>query len=129
MKKIITVLLFVFAQSVLAMPCDTGYDCVSKTKKYKVSLQRCRYRNRINLISTTINGTEVTDATLNQGWDGESVLAFEINLPTTPDGAVKILTAEMANHKVGTMKIKYAESEPGPLTTQHSEKMTCVISE
>ena len=131
MKKIICLLVFSgFAQQAFSMPCDTGYDCVSKTGKYKVALQRCRYRNNINLIKTTINGSEVTEAILNQGWDGENILAFEINLPVKIDGAVKVLTAELPhNHKMGIMKIKYADSQPGPLTILHTEKINCVISE
>lgn len=131
MKKLFALCIFMsFAQSAFSMPCDSGYDCVSKTGKYKISLQRCRYRNHINLISTKISGVEIAGATLNEGWDGDSVLAFEINLPTRVDGAVKILTAELpANHKRGIMKIKYAESEPGPLSTIHSEKIYCAMVE
>lgn len=130
MKKLLTFCLLTgFSHAAFSMPCDTGYDCVSKTGKYKISLQRCRYRNNINLLSTTINGAVVSGASLNKGWDGEDVLAFEINLPTTVDGSVKILTAELMNHKKGVMKIKYADSEPGPLSVLHSEKMSCVIAE
>lgn len=118
------------SQAAFSMPCDSGYSCVSKTGKYKVSLQRCRYRNHINLISTKIDDVEVADATLNQGWDGETTLAFEINLPVAEAGQVKILTAELVpHHKYGWMKIKYAESEPGPLTVLHTERMSCKIEE
>jgi hypothetical protein len=118
------------SQAAYSMPCDSGYLCVSKTGKYKVELQRCRYRNSIHLISTKINNVEIPEATLNQGWDGETTLAFEINLPVAEPGQVKILTAEMApHHRFGLMKIKYAESEPGPLTVLHTERMSCKIEE
>lgn len=130
MKSLITMLLTLFVSQIAqAMPCDAGYLCISKTGKYKVELQRCRYRNNINLVSTKINNVEVAGAVLNKGWDGENVLAFEINLPVTVEGAVKILTAEMGNHKLGWMKIKYAESEPGPLSVLHSERMSCKMVE
>lgn len=126
----LTTLLMMIAQSVSAMPCDTGYFCVSKSGKYKISLQRCRYRNNIHLNSMKINNSEIAGATLNKGWDGENVLGFEINLPLADDGAVKILTAEVGKaHKHGLMKIKYAESEPGPLSVLHTEKISCKIEE
>jgi hypothetical protein len=118
------------SQAAFSMPCDTGYSCVSRTGKYKVSLQRCRYRNNINLISTKINDVEIAEATLIHGWDGETTLAFEINLPVAEDGQVKVLTAEMEpRHRNGWMKIKYAESQPGPLTVLHTERMSCKIEE
>lgn len=119
-----------FSQQTFSMPCDTGYSCVSKTGKYKIELQRCRYRNHISLLSTKINNILITNAVLNEGWDGDSVLAFEINLPTPIDGAVKILTAELPQKfKMGILKIKYADSEPGPLSVIHSEKISCKIEE
>jgi hypothetical protein len=119
-----------FSQSAFSMPCDTGYLCASKTGEYKIEFQRCRYRNRINLLSTKINDVEVKGASLNKGWDGDSVLAFEINLPQKVNGAVKILTAELT-HKFqpGILRVKYADSEPGPLTTIHTEKISCKIEE
>lgn len=122
-------LMTVLTQTAFGMPCDSGYLCVSRTGKYKVELQRCRYRNSIHLISTKINNVEVPDATLNQRWDGENILGFEINLPVATEGAVKILTAEMLNHRHGIMKIKYTDFEPGPLTVLHTEKMSCKIEE
>ncbi|MGZ3790623.1 MAG: hypothetical protein ACXVLQ_19170 [Bacteriovorax sp.] len=131
MKSLMALCLLVgLIQSAFSMPCDTGYECVSKTGKYKVSLQRCRYRNNINLISTSINNVEVKEATLNKGWDGDLALAFEINLPTKVDGSVKILSAELSSsHKSGFMKVKYAESEPGPLSVIHTEKISCIVTE
>ncbi len=130
MKFLTSLILFlVVAQSAYSMPCDTGYRCVSKSGKFKVELQRCRYRNHINLLSMSINNTDISSATLNEGWDGESTLAFEINLPTMTPGAVKILTAELPGKNKGVMKIKYAASEPGPLSTLFSEKMFCKIQD
>jgi hypothetical protein len=131
MKVIMAGFLFAaLAQSAYAMPCDSGYSCVSKTGKYKIELQRCRYRNHLNLISTKINNIEVNHASLNESWEGDSLLAFEINLPTLPDGAVKIITAELPQKfKTGILRIKYADSEPGPLSVIHAEKIYCKIEE
>ncbi|MDD4974709.1 MAG: hypothetical protein PHY93_10190 [Bacteriovorax sp.] len=131
MKVLIAVFLLAgFGQAAYSMPCDTGYRCVSSTGKYKIELQRCRYRNHINLLTTKINNIEVKDASLNIGWDGDSVLAFEINLPTQNAGAVKILTAELPQKfKAGILKVKYADSEPGPLTVIDTEKIFCKIEE
>jgi hypothetical protein len=126
----LTTLLMLISQTASAMPCDTGYFCVSKSGKYKISLQRCRYRNNIHLISIKKDNSEIAEATLNKGWDGENILGFEINLPLAEEGAVKILTAEVVkSHKHGVMKIKYAESEPGPLSVLQTEKISCKIVE
>ena len=130
--KYFTVMFFliIFSQSAFSMPCDTGYICISKTGKYNIEFQRCRYRNHISLLTTKINGVEVAGASLNEGWDGDFMLAFEINLPTKIDGAVSLLTAELPyKFKPGILKIKYADSEPGPLVTTHTEKIYCKIAE
>ena len=131
MKLLFAVFLIAgITQNAFSMPCDTGYSCVSKTGKYKIELQRCRYRNHISLIKTKIDNIEIPASTLNHGWDGDSVLAFEINLPTTIDGSVKIITAELSQKfKTGVLKLKYAESEPGPLSLLYSEKISCKITE
>jgi len=131
MKKFsIILLLSLLSQSAYSMPCDTGYNCASKSGKYQVELQRCRYRNHLGLLSLKINNLEVSSAALNSSWDGDSSLAFEINLPSLPDGSVKIITAEMSPKlKKGIMKIKYAVVEPGPLSVIHSENIICKISE
>lgn len=130
MKSIIALTLLVgLVQSAYSMPCDTGYSCESKSGKYKIELQRCRYRNDIRLVSMSINNTDIPSAVLNKGWDGETTLAFEINLPTMSSGAVKILTAELPGKHKGVMKIKYAASEPGPLSTLYTEKVFCKIED
>lgn len=119
--------IFGFEHSAFAMPCDAGYNCFSKTGKYKISLQRCRYRNHLSLLTTKINHLEIMGASLNKGWDGDSLLAFEINIPTADTSSVRILSAEFsAKHKIGILKEKFAASEPGPLQTVRSEKLYCL---
>ena len=118
------------SQTAFSMPCDTGYICTSKTGKYKIELQRCRYRNSLHLESTKINGNEIKNAVLNSGWDGDTLLAFEINLPTKIEGAVKILTAEFPHKdQMGNLNIEYTESEPAPLKIIHHEKILCKVDE
>jgi hypothetical protein len=127
MKGLMAIFLLAgFSQSALSMPCDAGYSCVSKTGKYKIELQHCRYTNNIDLETIKINGIEVKGASLNKGWDGDSVLAFEINLPVKIEGAVQILTAEMPQKtKKGILQVKYADYKPQPMTVIHTEKISC----
>ena len=127
---ILTFFLGTFSFTAFSMPCDSGYSCTSNSGKYKIELQRCRYRNRISLASFKINDVEVKGADLNKGWDGDSVLGFEINIPTQLEDAVEILSAELP-HKLnsGILRIKYAESEPGPLKTVHIENIYCKIDD
>ncbi len=130
--KMLSLVFFIsmITQSVYSMPCDTGYSCISKTGIYKIELQRCRYRNHLNYLSTKINNIEVSGASLNVGWDSDTFIAFEINLPSNPDGSVKILTSEISKQtKKGNIKIKFAESGPGPLTTLQTENIHCMITE
>lgn len=127
MKALVSLFMLTFINGAAhAMPCDAGYFCVSKSKKYKVELQRCRYRNHINLITFKVNNVEIPGASLKAGWDADQVLAFEVDIPTADDGAVKILSAEIPKPSLrGLLKIKEAESEPGPLKTTFSERITC----
>jgi hypothetical protein len=127
MKYLMSILLLSgMSQSAFSMPCDAGYNCVSKTGKYTIELQYCRYTNNIALETIKINGSEVKGASLNKGWDGDSVLAFEINLPVKIEGAVQILTAEMPQKtKKGILQVKYADYEPQPMTVIHTEKISC----
>jgi hypothetical protein len=123
-------LLFTFSLPAFSMPCDTGYNCISKTGKYNILLQRCLYRNHLNFLSLQINGVDIADATLTEGWDGDNALAFEINIPTPISGAVRILSADLsARYKTGLIREKTAASEPGPLTTIHTEGITCKVAE
>ncbi|MDD5265934.1 MAG: hypothetical protein PHO08_02240 [Methylococcales bacterium] len=127
MKYLMSILLLAgISQSAFSMPCDAGYSCISETGKYIIELQSCRYTNYIALETIKINGREVKGASLNKGWDGDSVLAFEINLPVKIEGAVKILTAEMPQKtKEGSLQVKYADYEPKPMTAIHTEKISC----
>jgi hypothetical protein len=86
---IILVLLYCFSHSAFSMPCDVGYICVSKTKKYYIELQYCRYTNNINLETIKIDGAEVEGANLNKGWDSDNLLAFEINLPVKNNSEIR----------------------------------------
>ena len=127
MKYLMSILLLAgISQSAFSMPCDAGYSCVSKTGKYAIELQYCRYTNNIALETIKIDGSEVKGASLNKGWDGDSVLAFEINLPVKIEGAVKILTAEMPKKtKNGILQVKYADYEPQPMAVIHTDKIYC----
>lgn len=121
------------AQAASAMPCDTGYSCVSKSGKYQIELQRCRYVNDLRLESFTFKHVAVTDATLGPSWDGKSVgdtqLSFQVNWPSTGD-AVHLISVEVpAKSMKGTVKEKSVDSQPAPFKTLASESITCQISE
>jgi hypothetical protein len=60
--------LLLMSAHALAMPCDTGYLCISASGKYKVEIQRCRYDNRFsNIVTLRISGKDVANATLGPG--------------------------------------------------------------
>jgi hypothetical protein len=123
---IVLVFLSCFSRSTFSMPCDAGYICVSKTKKYYIELQYCRYTNSINLETIKIDGTEVVGASLNKGWDGDTLLAFEINLPLKNDSEIKVLTAEMdKKSKKGILRVKYADYQPKKMTVVQTDKISC----
>lgn len=135
MSKVLSlVLVFLcFIPAAYAMPCDTGYHCVSKSGRYDISLQRCRYVNDLHLLSVSVHKSIISAATLGPAWDGKSVgdglLAFQINLPTTDD-SVRVLSVEIpAKTSKGMIKEKYAATEPEPFKVQFSESMTCKVTE
>lgn len=131
--SILALIILGTAQSSFSMPCDSGYACQSKSGKYHIEVQRCRYVNRLgNLSSVQVDGQEVTDATLGSAWDGKSVgdslLAFEINLPSDP-GSSHVLSVEIPTKTKGIIKEKYAAEEPGPYTVVHHESIACKVVE
>ena len=131
MKFFISVSLFFgISHGAFSMPCDSSYQCSSRTGRYQISLQSCRYRNQLRLLSTKINGTEITGSTLNQSWDGDAYLAFEIDLPTFDSKTVRILSIELSRYlKSGILREKFAESQPGHLNVVHREKITCQVGD
>lgn len=118
--------------SAFSMPCDTGYLCKSESGKYQIELQRCRYINSLNLNSVTIDGNVVARAQLNTGWDGDSVLAFEINLPSVNEEDLRVLSVETNKTDLSSKGIaieKVTFYNPGPTTVVNSETITCVVTE
>jgi hypothetical protein len=116
-----------------AMPCDTGYVCKSASGKIQIELNRCRYVNRLRLLSLKIDNKTVDGAELNASWDGKSVgdnlLAFEINLPTA-EGSSKVISAEIGKGKMqGVLKVKFAVDEPGTYKVLRTESITCGIDD
>lgn len=133
MKKLL-VLSFsaLFSVSAFSMPCDTGYSCKSESGKYQVELQRCRYKNSVGLYSVKVDGKEVVDAELNSGWDGDSVLAFEISLPSVNDEDLRVLSVETSktdSSSKGVAQEKVTLYNPGPSSVVATEAMTCVVTE
>ncbi len=133
MKKLLTLSFSaLFSFSAFSMPCDTGYSCKSESGKYQIELQRCRYINSLNLNSITIDGNEVAYAELNAGWDGDSVLAFEISLPSVNQEDLRVLSVETNKTELGTRGVaieKVTFYNPGPSTVVNYEAMTCVVTE
>jgi hypothetical protein len=131
--RIFSILVLLFAQTTHAMPCDTGYMCKSKSGKYRIELTRCRYTNRLELLSVQMDHKDVKEATLGPAYDGRSVggnvLAFEIDLPTTDD-AVRILMVEISGKdSSGRITEQHAESEPARMSVVHEEPISCEIEE
>ncbi len=130
MKKILVLLAVTIGsiQTASAMPCDAGYTCISKTKKYRVELQRCRYENNLHLVSVSIRGTKIEGATLGPSFDAD-LLAFQVNVPTGSE-STRILSIETAaGTHVGILKDKSVESQPAPFKVTSSEAIKCVESE
>jgi hypothetical protein len=135
MKIIFVILSLVsgFANSVMAMPCDTGYLCNSRSGKYSIEVQRCRYTNHLgNLISVKMNGHDVAGATLSAAWDGKSVgdslLAFEITIPSHA-GSSHVWSVEIPNKTKGIIKEKFAAAEPEPYTVIWKDLITCKVTD
>jgi hypothetical protein len=120
----------IVAQSAFSMPCDTSWSCKSKSGKYVVDVQRCRYSNALGVQqSVKINGQEISDAKLGASYDSQSIggkiLAFEISLPDTKNDA-RYLSVEMVGGK-GTVTERVQPFNPGPQKAVASEAISCQI--
>lgn len=122
--------LMLSAHSAFAMPCDTGYQCTSKTGKYQIALQRCRYENDLRLESATINNVQITPATLGPAYDGNSILAFEVVLPPTGGADQRKLSVEISRKgHAGVIREQVQEVNPSPYKTVATEAISCEITE
>ncbi|HWU44976.1 MAG TPA: hypothetical protein VN132_16100 [Bdellovibrio sp.] len=114
MKKVtaITLLSLVFAHVASAGPCDGSWSCKSKSGKYAVEVQRCRYSNSIgNLESVKINGSDVKDAKLTSSYDSQSIggdiLALEISIPDDKNDARYLSLEVVGNEGRAIERIRY----------------------
>jgi len=128
----ITMLSLSFAHVASAMPCDTGWSCKSKSGKYSVEVQRCRYQNSIGgLESVKINGKEIQGSQLTSSYDSKSIggniLAIEVSIPDTKNDA-HYLAFEVAG-KSGRVTERIQEFNPGPQQVIASEAISCEETE
>jgi hypothetical protein len=108
------------------MPCDTGYTCTSSSGKYKVSIRRCRYDNRLGGIQRiTIDGNDMADAKLGAAFDGDDFGGFEIGIAGQGD-TQRVLSVEW-KQKTGKGRIrdKSRTDNPAPYKTNFSEAISC----
>ncbi|MGZ3773104.1 MAG: hypothetical protein ACXVCY_03600 [Pseudobdellovibrionaceae bacterium] len=133
MKHIVFALtLIMVGNMAAAMPCDTGWSCKSKSGKYSVQVQRCRYTNSIrNLESIKIGGQEIANAKISAAYDslsiGGKVLAFEISIPDTKNDAHYLSFEYMG--KKGQVTERVQPYNPGPQKVIASETLTCEEAE
>lgn len=132
-RTLLSLSLTMAASAAFSMPCDTGYSCVSKSGKYQLELQRCRYVNDLRVVSFNFNHKAVADAVIGPFWDGKSVgdslLSFQVNWPSKGN-SLHLISVEIPAHTMtGKLKEKFAESQPEPFRTLHSEAITCKISD
>ena len=133
MKKLfLSTVILATAQIAAAMPCDTGWSCKSKTGKYSVEVQRCRYSNSIgNLTYVNISGKNVEGAQLTSSYDSKSIggniLAIEVSLPDGKNDA-HYLAFEVAG-KLGRVTERIQQSNPGPQKAIASESISCEETE
>jgi hypothetical protein len=133
MKHVLIAVAALASSTAFAMPCDTGFTCISDSGKYVVELQSCRYVNAVSLVSVKVEGKALEGASLGPAYDGTidgGPLAVEIELPLSADeaanGSARVLTIEVApGSEEGTIKEKFVEEQPGPYAVVASEKVTC----
>lgn len=129
MNKILALTIFgLVGQIATAMPCDSGWSCKSKSGKYAVHVQRCRYSNFLgSLESVKINGKNVEGATLTASYDSKSIggniLAFEVSIPDTKNDA-HYLSFELVRNS-GRVTERIQELNPGPQIKIGSEAISC----
>jgi hypothetical protein len=126
--RLALVILCAFAhEAAFAMPCDSEYICKSKSDKYVVEIQRCRYDNRLGTISEfKIGKTETTGSVkLGAAWDGDQYLAFEIHLPTVGESERMFSIEVEKKSGKGLIHEKKRDDSASSWKPVSSETITC----
>jgi hypothetical protein len=132
MKNVSKIILLSLGLSNLAsaMPCDTGYFCQSKSGKYQIEVERCRYVNDLHNLQVKISGKDVL-GTLMANYDslslGGSLLAFEVKLPEAKYDGRK-LTVEVVGQK-GTITESIYKESPSPAKAIAQESISCKVTQ
>lgn len=118
----------------MAMSCDSGWKCVSKTGKYSIETSRCRYANSIgSLNGVTVDGKKYEEGVITASYDslsiGGDLLNIEVNIYDENYDAHYLAFEFNGSLNKGTVTERIQQYNPGRQTVISSEEITCKVVE